>query len=263
LPGSRRKEGPWGVERGYDNEVRSANDLPEDGLMERLSEAARSVFEAYQQSPVLRMLVKLNPRLAVAEAGVLGAYAWFQSRRLEVFSEEFTTLGLTISEEDVAGRTFFDAYTSTAQHVLRESRDAKIRLFAHLFGTFIRGGYATPVDCYEEHLLMLDEISEREFGLLLLLKRQEDKHPKRENENRLQRTRHFWIDFAGDAEKELGVDRDKLQAMLGRLTRTGMYQEITGAFWDYLSNNFAEFLSALDLSPEIEARIFSPSARTS
>jgi hypothetical protein len=133
------------------------------------------------------MLVKLCPPLAIAEAGILGTYAWFQHRRLEVFADEFTTLGLHITEEEAVKREFFDAYTSTARHVLSESRDAKIRLFARLFATFVQTGCSTPIDRYEEYLQLLDEISETEFSLLLLLARHERKQPQDPAENRLQR----------------------------------------------------------------------------
>lgn len=178
----------------------------------------------------------------------------FQNRRLQVFADEFTTLGLTISKQDAERQEFFDAYTSTAQHVLTESRDAKIRLFARLFGEFLRRGCATPIDRYEQHLLLLDEISEREFTMLLLLERHEARHPRQPDEIPLQRATRFWVGFEGDAEKELGIDGDVLQAMLGRLTRTGMYLEFTGAYLDYsggrgyLTPIFTEFLDALGIS---------------
>jgi hypothetical protein len=82
------------------------NGPPEDGLAQVLGDFARDTIEAYQRSPVLRMLVKIIPLLAVAEAGVLGTCAWFQHRRLEVFADEFTTLGLNLSEEDAKRQEF-------------------------------------------------------------------------------------------------------------------------------------------------------------
>jgi hypothetical protein len=192
------------------------------------------------------------------EAGILGTYAWFQHRRLQVFADEFTSLKLSVSQQDAERREFFDAYTSTAQHVLSESRDAKIQLFARLFGEFVRNGCATPIDVYEEDLQLLDEVSEREFKLLLLLERHESKNPMQQSDNRLTRTTRFWSDFVSDAQSELGIDGDTLEAMLTRLTRTGMYQEITGAYYDYtggrgyLTSRFAEFLRALGMSePEV------------
>ena len=165
-----------------------------------------------------------------------------------------------IREEDAVKKEFFDAYTSTARHVLSESRDAKIRLFARLFGTFVKRGCSTPIDRYEEFLLLLDEISEREFSLLLLLARHERNYPQESSENRLQRAMHYWRDFAHDADLELGIEGDALEAMLTRLTRTGMYHEITGGFWDYtggvgyLTTTFESFLEALNISPEPDKR---------
>lgn len=117
---------------------------------------------------------------------------------------------------------------------------------------------STPIDRYEEHLLLLNEISEREFSLLVLLARHERKYPQEPSENRLQRAMHFWKDFAKDADEELGIDGDALEAMLTRLTRTGMYHEITGGFWDYtggvgyLTTTFESFLEALSISPETD-----------
>lgn len=105
---------------------------PGEGILEQVAEIVRDTLEVYQRSPVLRMLVALHPALAVADAGIMASYAYFQNRRLQVFANEFTTLGLTISEEDAKRQEFFDSYTSTAQRVLTESRDAKIRLFARL-----------------------------------------------------------------------------------------------------------------------------------
>jgi hypothetical protein len=242
--------------------TKNADDIPDVGLIETAGELARRTIEAYQRSPILRMLVKLIPPLSVAEAGILGTYAWFQNQRLEVFADEFTRLDLGLSEVDAVRKEFFDAYTSTAQHVLSESRNAKIRLFAHLFAGFVRGGCTTPIDRYEELLQLLDEVSEREFRLLLLLARHEAKHPMQRSDNRLTRTSYFWSEFASDAQRELGLDGDTLEALLARLTRTGMYQEITGGFFDYtggrgyLTSTFTEFLRALGISHDFEAAAF-------
>jgi hypothetical protein len=227
--------------------------LPEDGLLADFGEITRNMLETYQRSPVLRMLVKLTPGLNIAEAGVLGTYAWFQHRRLQVFADEFTTLRIGLSNEDVKRQEFFDAYTSTTRHVLSESRDEKIRLFARLLGRFVTDGFVIPIDIYEEYLLILDGMSEREFKLLVLLHRHEISHPLQTGENHLMRATHFWADFERDAEAELKISKDTLTALLTRLSRTGMYQEITGAYYDYsggkgyLTPEFETFLKALDL----------------
>jgi hypothetical protein len=55
--------------------MKKENDAPEDGLVDTLGDILRNNIEAYQRSPVLRMLVELHPDLAVAEAGILAAYS--------------------------------------------------------------------------------------------------------------------------------------------------------------------------------------------
>jgi hypothetical protein len=72
--------------------------------------------------------------------------------------------------------------------VLTESREAKIRLFTRLFDEFVESGCATPIDHYDEYLLLLDEISERAFKLLLILERQWEPAACEHAIQRLQRT---------------------------------------------------------------------------
>ena len=221
-----------------------------------LAEIVRKTIEAYQRAPALRMLAQLCLPLVLAETGILATYAWYQHRRLQVFADEFTTLGLGLSEDDLKKREFFDAYTSTAQHVLSESRDEKIKWFARLFAGFVSGGCTTPIDRYEEHLLTLDMLSEREFSLLLLLHRHEVNCQIEAEENPVQRVARYWKAFQADAERELGINEQILPAILGRVSRTGMYLEMTGSFYGYgggqgfLTPEFQEFLDAIGISAE-------------
>ena len=88
----------------------------------------------------------------------------------------------------------------------------------------------------------------------MLLEQHEAKHPSEKGENPLQRASKFWGDFESEAQKEFGLGRDLLQGALTRLARSGMYQEITGAFTDYgggrgyLTPMFAEFMKTLGIS---------------
>lgn len=90
--------------------------------------------------------------------------------------------------------------------------------------------------------------------MLLLLRRHELKCPPKAGENRLQRTQRLWADFEIAAKEDLGISSDNLQAVLTRLTRTGMYHEITGGYFDYgggrgyLTPAFDDFLTALGLT---------------
>jgi hypothetical protein len=208
--------------------------------------------QAYQRSPVLRMIVKLYPPLAVAEAGVLGVYEYFRNRRMHVFGDEFLRLNLQVSEEQARERDFVDAFTATAKRVLNTSQDEKIRLFAHAFGNFVKGGAFDSVDAFEEVLSVLDDMSIREFQLLLLLRRHEEMNERIVGENRLHRANRFWQQFTKDAENELNIPPQELPGMLERLNRTGLYTTIIGAYLDYVGDRghltpiFDRFLMVLD-----------------
>lgn len=233
---------------------RPLNELPEEPGPVEPADLFRKIVGAYERSPVLRMLVAINPSLGIAESAILGTYAYFQHRRMEVFTDELTTLGLNITEDDVRRKKFFDTFTSTVRHAAAESRDKKIRLFARLFANHLKTKDSTSIDLYEEHLSVLDDLSEREFELLLLLRKYETEHPHQGNENRLKRAQKFWDAFAEEAERSLHIPADQLESSLDRLTRTGLYQTIVGGYWDYtggrgyLTPRFDSFVKALGLS---------------
>jgi hypothetical protein len=233
-------------------------DHHEPGVVKASIDLLGRAVEAYQRSPVLRVLVKLNPALGAVEAALLSTWAYFQHRRMEVFADELTTLGLNVTEDDARQREFFDAFTSTVRHTAAETRDEKIRLFARLFANHVARSYSTPIDLYEEYLSVLDELSEREFSILLILRKYEIANPIRANENALQRAQRFWGAFAREAQEGLGIPANHLEPLLDRLTRTGLYQTIVGAFIDYtggrghLTPYFDGFLDALGLLNESE-----------
>ena len=203
----------------------------QDGLVSR-------IVALYERSPVARMVVAAYPPLAIAEAGILASYKWWRARRLYVFTDEIISLNLNPTEEQVKSREFSEAFGAAAERVLRTKREEKIRLLARLFASYVETNDCSPeaFDAFEEELDILDEVEYREFQLLLVLWGHELQFPANSNENPAQRTEHYWRDFQAEVTKELGVGIDELNAMLQRLTRTGLYQIITGNYWGYLGD---------------------------
>jgi hypothetical protein len=138
----------------------------------------------------------------------------------------------------VKTREFAEAFGATARRVLDTEREEKIRLFAKLFASYVRQGEFGPAsfDAFDEELSIVEEISYREFRLLLILHKYEMQRPLMPNENQVMRTAEYWPAFLVEAASELAVHEDALDAMLQRLVRTGMYQIITGTYFDYLGN---------------------------
>jgi hypothetical protein len=184
------------------------------------------------------MLVAANPPLSVLQAGVFAAYTWWRARRMYVFGSDIISLGLNPPEEQVKSREFSEAFGAAAARVLNTKREEKIRLFAHLFASYVRQGEFAPetFDVYEEDLAVLDELGYREYQLLMLLRAYEAQYPPNDQENSVQRTSKYWVAFQREATNKLSIPINEFNAMLQRLTRTGLYEIISGTYWDYYGN---------------------------
>ena len=200
--------------------------------------AVDRVLAEYERSPLLRMIVAAYPPAAVVEAGILATYKWWRERRLYVFADELTLLHLNPTEDEVKTRQFAEAFGATARRVLDTEREEKIRLFAKLFASYVsHGEYSSATfDEFDEELSIVEEISYREFRLLLILHKYEVQRPLMANENQVMRTAESWPAFRVEAASELDISEDVLDAMLQRLVRTGLYQIITGTYFDYHGN---------------------------
>lgn len=106
-------------------------------------------------------------------------------------------------------------------------RDRFLAFFGPVFAPGMVFNYS------ETALGMLDDLSLREFNLLIKLEEYEQQHPRKEDENELQRARRFWDDFVVDVEQNLNIPREELEAMLARLIRSGCYEPFVGAYFDY------------------------------
>ena len=88
-------------------------------------------------------------------------------------------------------------------------------------------------DRYEEELAIIDELGYREFIVLSILSRYERENPLLPGMNRLQRARKFWREFEKEAAQAVEIEPAEVEGYLQRLSRTGLYQPITGAYLDY------------------------------
>lgn len=84
-------------------------------------------------------------------------------------------------------------------------------------------------DKFEEYLSILDDMSITEFSLLLLFKKHQDRLLERwETANQANLRDSQWEAFMEEAETHLGIPRDHIDSYLARLSRTGLYESITG-----------------------------------
>jgi hypothetical protein len=125
-----------------------------------------------------------------------------------------------------------------------------------LFATYWKTGAfdRDTFDKYEEDLSIIDELGYKEFLVLLDLEELESKHPLESGMNVLMRARQFWPEFEKKCAEVVGIPEDQVDGYLQRLSRTGLYVPITGAFLDYagglghLTSRFAALKARLESS---------------
>jgi hypothetical protein len=109
-------------------------------------------------------------------------------------------------------------------------------MFARMLANYDRIVAMGTEDDYEEMLRVLDDMSVREFQLLLLLRDFEERAKKDQLADAdttdaegamLQQASNFWEDFRA-AVVRTGVPMDEVRGMLARLRRTGMYETFAG-----------------------------------
>jgi hypothetical protein len=171
----------------------------------------------------------------ILDQGIATTFAYLRRARLHTFRSELVSLGIELTEEEVRSREFVEALVAAASRVENTKREEKIALFARLLKSYWRGHTFTAesYDEYEEDLTLVDEISYREFKILSILHRMEQEHPMYSGMNRLQRARTFWSDFEKEASQAIGVEPTEFEGYLQRLSRTGLYQPITGTYLSY------------------------------
>ena len=220
-----------------------------------MDEVVSGVLAIYQRNPLLRMIVRLNPITSVAEAGILGTVDMYLNRRMFVFAQELISLNIDPPEDRIRKREFIDAFSATQRKVRETTNDNKIKTFAALFASYYEGSIFSSVDHYEEFLRILDEISEREFRVLLILDRHERLNPLQVSENQLGRANRIWQAFTDEVESSVGIPVKHLAAVMKRLERTGLYEPIIGSYLNYgggrgyLTPLFESFLQATKISP--------------
>ena len=136
---------------------------------------------------------------------------------------------------DEAGEDFIHKSLITMKAALNTRREQKIRMFARLLAQGVfnnRDKDFYDTDQYEEYLKILDSLSLREIQLLEILYKYSISVPRNQGENDLQWTNKFWENFIKEAITVLNMTTESKEvfAILGRLSRTGCFTFMNGAY---------------------------------
>ncbi len=210
----------------------------------------------YEHNPVIRTLIQLVPFGigSAVDTAIATTIDKIREKRARAFFDELDKHDLVLTEEQINTEDFLHAYFATMKMALNTRRQKKIRLFTRLFANYIQERSFDNVDDYEDMLTVLDDLSYREFQILLILNRFEKRYLPQKDQNPAQWIGQFWDEFLSSVESEIGIPIDQIPGILARLNRTGLYKTITGTYFDYsgdqghLTPNFATFLDALGIT---------------
>lgn len=201
--------------------------------MEKLNPVGQ-LAKYYQSQPIVQALVNAIPTVGGSLDTLLNTRAQqIAEERAKEFFDELSKDSLELTEEIIQSEDFIHRWVITAKAAVNTRMREKIRLFARLLKSSFLSDTSITTDEYEEYLSILDELSYREFLVLLILERYEREFLPSENENELQRASRFWEQFVSEVNQQLNLTVDKTNAMLTRLNRTGCYQTFIGSYMDY------------------------------
>jgi len=189
----------------------------------------------YQTNPVIRGLIQLVP-WGIGSAADVALVTILENIRNDRAREFFDELGkgtVQLTPEIIESEDFLHRYFSTVRAALNSRRREKIRYFARLLTSSITSSEISTIDEYEEYLSILDELSFRELGLLVVLSRYEKENFLQDDTDPIQRPNRFWDQFSSEVCSRFSISNGELNGILARLNRTGLYRTIVGMYPGY------------------------------
>lgn len=226
--------------------------------MSDLQKLGDALFRTYEHNALVRAGLKFTgPAGAAIDTILLARLHSIHEKQRQEFFERLPSVELT--EEMMNNDEFIHAFMATAEAVSKTRNSEKIHRFAKIFTYYYLqpGKKSTTVeenDDYEEILAVLDDLSEREYMVLIALHLLESSSNLSASNklNPLQTANVFWDQFLDEVERNLLIPKDEIPGVLARLNRTGLYKTFTGGFFDYtgdqgcLTPNFKKFIAALN-----------------
>lgn len=199
------------------------------------TETIEQLANRYQANPTIRGLIQLIPFGvgSAADVALITILENIREDRAREFFDELKKGDMLLTPEIIESEDFLHCYFSTVRAALNSRRREKIRYFARLLTSSINSSEISTVDEYEECLSILDELSFRELGILVVLSRYEKEDPYHARRNDLQQANQFWDKFSSEVCSRFSIPNGELNGSLTRLNRTGLYGIIIGTYLGY------------------------------
>lgn len=188
--------------------------------------------EKYDDSPLIRVLMQLIPFGigSAIDVGISSNAKRIKEVRQREFFNELAGGSLILDENLINSEDFLHCFFSTYKYAIDTRQKEKIKMFARLLKSSLNESAFSDTDEYEEYNQILDELTYREFQMLVKLDEFEKNFPLKQDENDLQRLERFWDQYKKELIEELKVPEDEIDSMMIRLNRTGCYEIFAGSY---------------------------------
>jgi hypothetical protein len=186
-------------------------------------------------SPIFRGLIQLLPCGigSAIDVAVVTKLENIHKDKLREFFDELGKGAVQLTPEIIESEDFLHRYFSTVRAALNSLRREKIRYFSRLLTSSITTSEISTIDEYEEYLGILDELSFRELGIVVVLSRYEKENFLQDDTDPIQRPNRFWDQFFSEVCSRFSIPDGELNGILARLNRTGLYRTIVGMYPGY------------------------------
>ncbi|MGB3365956.1 MAG: hypothetical protein WBA54_00580 [Acidaminobacteraceae bacterium] len=189
------------------------------------------ILKKYENSN-LKPLLQLSSVTAMLDSFLIKRISDIKQARFLRLIDSLDDGSINIKDEEIKSDDFINKFLLTTNSVINTRKLAKQDLFTRLFKNSIESNELL-IDDFEELIIILDSLSQRELIILMNLKRYENKknydHIMDENDEYAY-AKQFWSEFMNETQLELKIEADILISHLTRLNRTGLYRTYNG-FW--------------------------------
>lgn len=200
------------------------------------------LYNKYKDEPIIYGLIEAIafpvPANFLIETFVGSYVTKMVASRLHSFYEELNNGDFELTEEIIENEEFLHSYFSVVNYVARSKSDEKSKQFAKI----IKGLYKNEinVDQFEDYTSIFNELSEREFAILCIKLKHEQKEVSVPQLLRAEMpisdpyngTMMHWPNFIKEVESILEISDDELSSFLIRIQRTGCYKIHFGQYND-------------------------------
>lgn len=172
--------------------------------------------------------MQLIPGGSAIDVGVSYYAKRIEDDRRRIFFDELGNGTIYLNPELIQSDDFLHCYFATCKAAMRSRTEEKIRNCARLLKSALDESTFADTDEYEEYLQILDELTYREFLMLVKLDDYEKKFPIRQDENDIQCLERYWEQYKNDLIEKINIPEEEIDSLMIRLTRTGCYETFTG-----------------------------------